>query len=313
VSGAGSDRDVVLPPLQAVVVNWNGRVHLDDCLGSLLASGYGPLQIVMVDNGSTDGSVAHVRERYPAVEVIALPENRRWAGGNNVAIRRLREQGDRSRYLLLLNNDTIVMPGSLQRLMREVVATPAAWAATPRICYAAEPARVWYDGGLVGARTGWVRHAGIRQPAARLSDRSRFVDYGTGCALLLSPRAMHEIGELDESYYFYGEDCDYCLRLRAASGRVLHVPAAIILHKVSASYGATSARKAYLRSRSHIKLLRAHWPARRRPVLMVCQLMYYTALAGWHLWGGRWAAAFAAWRGALDELRRTPLELLADA
>jgi GT2 family glycosyltransferase len=289
--------------LVVVIVNWNGRHHLPDCLGSLAVCGYQPLQVVLVDNGSSDGSVAYVRQAFPSVEILALRENLRWAGANNLLIRRLLQEGIGRRLLLLLNNDTVVLPGSLQRLVAALVREPHAWAATPRICYAADPGRAWYDGGRIGSRSGWIRHAGIRQPVAKLPVQPKFVDYGSGCALLLGAEALQKVGELDQSYHFYGEDTDYCLRMKAAGGRVLHVPEALILHKVSASLGSGSPRKAYLRSRSHILLLRRHWPRRRWPLVVICQLAYYAALAVWHVWSGQPKTALAALQGALDELR----------
>lgn len=300
---AGISEIGIGPPLTVAVVNWNGRRHLDDCLGSLLAGGYRPLRVVLVDNGSEDDSVAHVRRRWPAVEVVEAGANLRWAGGNNLVLRQVRQQGVEGELLLLLNNDTIVPAGALQRLVWGLVAEPRAWAATPRICYAEAPARVWYDGGLVGRWTGWIRHAGLRKPLASLRDEPRFVGYGTGCALLLRREAILALGDLDEGYYFYAEDTDYCLRLRAAGGLVLHLPAALILHKVSAGIGADSPRKLYLRTRSHLRLLRRHWPRRRLPVLLPAQALYLLAVSGRQLLRGRPRPALAVWRGVVDELR----------
>ena len=297
----------VRPRLTVIVVNWNGRDLLDDCLASLLDGGYRPLHIILVDNGSTDDSVAHVRQHYPSVEVIVSAENLRWAGGNNLALRHLRDTVGDDDLLLLLNNDTIVPEGSLERLVDAVRAEPRAWIATPRICYAEDPALAWYDGGVAGRWSGWIRHQGIRRLTGLLPLDERFVDWGTGCALLLTRQALRELGELDEDFYFYGEDTDYCFRAREAGGRILHVPRALVLHKVSAALGALSPQKAYLRSRSHIILLRRHWPVRLRPVLAVTQVAFYAGHAVWHLWHGRSTTALALVEGVLDELRGAPV------
>ncbi len=301
-SGAGG-----LPSLCVVVVNWNGRGVLEDCLRSLAGCGYPGLRVIMVDNASTDNSVAWTRSRHPQVEVLVSEENLRWAGGNNLALARLAAAGWPEDQVLLLNNDTVVPEGSLERLTTALAATPAAWAATPRIVYAADPARAWYDGGLVGTWSGWVRHVGIRQLAGRLPAENRPVEYGTGCALLLSREALQRCGLLDTAYHFYGEDADYCLRLRAAGGQVLHVPRSVILHKVSVSLGVSSPRKLYLRSRSHVRLLRRHWPRRRWPVLLPAQAGYFAAHAAWHLWHGRPGAALGLLQGVVDECRGRPL------
>ncbi|MEZ4388468.1 MAG: glycosyltransferase family 2 protein [Candidatus Krumholzibacteriia bacterium] len=296
-----------LPSLCVVVVNWNGRDVLADCLRSLRESGYPDLRVILVDNASTDSSVAWVRRHHGWVEVVQTGANLRWAGGNNAALDLLADAGWPQDQVLLLNNDTVVPGGSLERLTGAVAAEPRAWAATPRIVYADDPSRAWYDGGLVGAWTGWVRHAGIRRLTGKLPADARFVEYGTGCALLLTREALVRGGRLDTRYHFYGEDADYCLRLRSLGGRVLHVPRSVVLHKVSASLGAASPRKVYLRSRSHVRLLRQHWRRRRWPVLLPAQVAYFGGHAVWHCWHGRTDTALALLVGALDELRRRPV------
>ncbi len=306
MSAVRSDDLPNLPPLVVVVVNWNGCHLLDECLGSLFENGYSPLHVVLVDNGSTDDSIAHVRDCFPDVEILAAGENLRWAGGNNLALRRLLAEGMAGRFALLLNNDTFVPEGSLARLVQALAAEPRAWIATPRICFSFDPARVWYDGGVAGKWTGWIRHAGIRRLAGKRPFQQRFVEWGTGCALLLGEKALRELGELDERFYFYGEDSDYCLRAAAAGGRVLHVPSALVLHKVSEALGGATPRKAYLKSRSHVKLLRRHWPRRRWPVLLPSQIFYHAGLTAWHLAGGRWEIARAALQGVIDALRGAP-------
>lgn len=296
---AGSDPGT--PPwLTVVVVNWNGRPLLADCLGSLERAGAG-VRIVLVDNASADDSVAWTREHHPRVEILRSGENLRWAGGNNLALRRLRDEGG-PEPVLLLNNDTIVPEGSLERLVAALDEEPDAWAATPRICYAEEPGTLWYDGARVGAWSGWVRHLGLRRPAGERPRRRADTDYGTGCALLVSRRALHEVGLLDERYWLYAEDTDYSLRVRAAGGRIVHEPSALVLHKVSRTTGADTPRKAYLKSRSHVTLLRAHWRRRTWPLLIPSQLAYVAAQGGWHLFHGRPDTARAAVLGALDAL-----------
>lgn len=307
MSATGASDRGPLPALCVVVVNWNGRDLLDDCLGSVLAGGYRGLRLILVDNDSRDDSVAFVRSRYPGVEVLVAPRNLRWAGGNNLALGLLARQGWPQDQVLLLNNDTIVPEGCLQRLAVALRDDPRAWAATPRIAYADRPDLLWYDGGKVGAWSGWIRHEGIRRPLAARPLADRAVEYGSGCALLLSRRALRHCGLLDEAYHFYGEDVDYCLRLRAAGGVVLHVPQAVLLHKVSRSLGAASPQKIYLRSRSHLRLLRRHWPRRRWPVLAAAQAVYLGAHACWHLWSGRHETALALGRGLLDEWRGRPV------
>ncbi len=294
-----------LPALAVIVVNWNGRDLLPDCIGSLLSNGYDPLRVILVDNASEDDSVAFCRDAFPSVEIVASPVNTYWAGGNNLGLRHLAE-GPPVDYVLLLNNDTVVPEGSLRVLVEAVDDEPGVWAGSPRICYASEPSRIWYDGGVVGRRSGWVRHAGIRQTAGHRDLEPRDVDFATGCALLLGREALDAAGELDEGFVLYAEDTDYCLRLREAGGRILHVPRSIVLHKVSASIGDATPAKLYRRSRSHVRLLRRHWRGWRRLPLVPSQIAFHLGHAAWHLWHGRPAAAKALVEGALDEIAGRP-------
>ena len=121
--------------------------------------------------------------------------------------------------------------------------------------------------------------------------------------MLLAPGVLDKIGELDEDFYFYGEDTDYSLRATARGGRILHVPRALVLHKVSSSLQGDSPRKNWLRTRSHIRLLRKHWPRRKWPLLVVTQTVFLTGHTVWNLWQGQLASALALWQGACDELR----------
>ncbi len=297
--------DGALPPLAVVVVNWNGREVLADCLGSLAQESYPSLHLIMVDNASSDDSVAWTRLHHPEVRILSAETNLRWAGGCNLALDVLQREGFAG-WILLLNNDTVVPEGSLRRLVEAVASVPEAWAGTPRICYASDPGRIWYDGGVIGRWCGWVRHQGIRMTAGDLPLESRFVDYGTGCALLVGPRALAEVGLFDEGFHFYGEDADYSLRITASGGRILHVPRSIVLHKVSMSVGESSPLKVWLRNRSHWRLLRKHWRWYRWPLLAVCQLVYLSGHTAFHLWHGRLGTAAAVWLGILDEIRGRP-------
>ena len=299
---AGNPATADLPPLVVLVVNWNGRRVLPECLDSLAESGYPDLRVLVVDNASSDDSVDWIRLNHPEMEVLETGANLRWAGGNNAGLRHLADAGFDG-HVLLLNNDTVVPGGSLEQLVETLEETSGAWIATPRICYADDPARVWYDGGVAGRYTGWMRHAGIRRLAGRLRMESRFVDWGTGCALLLAPGVFSKVGALDEGFHFYGEDSDYCLRVAEAGGRVLHVPRSLVLHKVSASVGGTSPLKLRLRGASHVRLLRKHWPRRRWPLLISGQMVYLLGHMVFQLWHGRPAAALAVWEGTLAGLR----------
>lgn len=244
-----------------VVLNWNGREHLTPCLDSLLRSDHPDFFVVVVDNGSHDGSVELLRERGD-VEVLALTENRRFAGGNNAGAARAIELG--ATVLLILNNDTTIEPGALRHLE---VGVRAGGMAAPRIVFADRPGRIWYGGGHFSPWTGYVGHRAIRRAVDSGADPPGETDWVTGCALAIDADLWQRLGGLDSGYYIYSEDVDLCLRARAQGARITYCPEAVVHHVVSASVGGgASAFKAYHRTRARRQLLRRHgrgpfWPA----------------------------------------------------
>ena len=128
------------PLLHVLVINWNGREHLRDCFDSLTASKYGNARFVLVDNGSTDGSVAFVREHCghdPRVEFLELSENLGWSGGNNAGIRRAMDAG--AAYIFLLNNDTRVSPRAFEKVVALAQATPRVGVVAPKMVLFGQP------------------------------------------------------------------------------------------------------------------------------------------------------------------------------
>ncbi len=242
-------------PVQAlwiVVPNWNGREDTTALLRSLAderAPAGWRIQVLVVDNGSTDGSVAALSGAFPDVELLALPENRRFAGGSNAGIAHALERG--ADAVMLLNNDTLVTPGLTAALLQALAQRPGA-AAAPLILFADPPDRIWYGGGRCSVAWAHTSHRGM---GARFTGQYRATEttgYLTGCCLV-APRAVWQrVGLLDERYFFYGEDADWSLRARAAGHPLLFVPAARIRHKVSASAGLDSPWK-------FDRALRANW------------------------------------------------------
>ena len=227
--------------LTLVVLNWNGLVDTRQALASLGTCRVPPgwqASLMMVDNGSTDGSAETVRKEFPDVEVVALSENRRFAGGNNVGLQRALEAG--ADAVMLVNNDVEAHRGLLDHLLGAIERDPEAGGAAPLIFFDPPRDRVWYGGGRCVPALGYAAHRGLRA-----IDRGQFktiesTGYLTGCCLLASRAAWEKVGPLDERYFIYAEDADWSLRARAAGYRLLLVPRARLWHKVSAASGATS-------------------------------------------------------------------------
>lgn len=245
-----------------VVLNWNGREHLGPCLDSLLRSDHPDFVVVVVDNGSRDGSLEYLQERGD-VEVVALGENRRFSGGNNAGAERAIELG--ADALLILNNDTTIDPGALGVLSRAVL-NEGYGVAAPRIVFADDPGRIWYGGGSFSPWTGYVGHRAIRRPVDAGADPAGETDWVTGCALAIRADLWQRLGGLDSAFYIYAEDVDLSLRARGLGEVIAYRPEALVYHAVSASVGGGSSPfKAYHRTRARRQLLRRHgrggfWP-----------------------------------------------------
>jgi len=188
-----------------------------------------------VDNASSDGTVERVKDIFPSVDVITNSKNLRFAGGNNVGIEQAIKKG--SDYFLLLNNDTIVDPDFVSELVKTAESDKKIGMVGPKVYYHDDRKRIWFAGGKVEFWKGWVSHTGIRELDRGQYDVVRQVDYLTGCCLLVKREVVERVGKLDESYFIYGEDADWCIRASRAGFKLLYVPSSVIWHKVSSSSG----------------------------------------------------------------------------
>ncbi|MCK4579660.1 MAG: glycosyltransferase family 2 protein [Candidatus Marinimicrobia bacterium] len=270
-----------LPKVCCIVLNWNGREYLPACLESLLQMDYGNLEIVVVDNASTDGSIDTLKTDYPGITLIENQENLFWAGGNNVGLQYALDQ--EADYTFLLNNDIIVSPELVTRLVARAEADPTIGALGPKIYYHSDPDRIWFAGAEVSMWRGMLRHRGIRELDTGQYDSTTETAYVTGCALMVRKAAVQAIGLIDTSFRFYGEDVDYSFRVQRAGYQLALEPEAVMWHKVSASLGVTSWRKIGLRLRSNLKLYRRYSPVwawfTTIPVFLVLDGLRILALA----------------------------------
>jgi len=290
--------------LAVVVLAWNGlaltRATLDSLARCRVPAGW-RTRVIVVDNGSSDGSPAAIAAGYPWVELIALPENRRFAGGNNVGLARALEDG--ADAVMLLNNDVQADPGLHEKLLAALEERPDAGAAAPLIYHAAPTDLVWYAGGRCVPALAHASHRGLR---GRDRGQYRSVEetgYLTGCCLLATAEAWRKVGLLDERYFIYAEDADWSLRARAAGYRLLFVPTARLWHEVSASSGGGSNPwKVYQRLRANALLFARHARGFAMLTWGPAFLAQQAALAAVLLARGRFAAAAAVPRALADAL-----------
>ena len=220
-----------------VVVNWNGREDTLACLASLREVDYSPLDVVVVDNGSSDRSVPAIRAAFPEVRVIEAGRNLGFAGGNNVGIEAVLAEG--ADYVLLLNNDTVVSPDLVRELVTVAQASPDVAAVSPKIYYQTEPGRVWYAGARWVPERATFEHVGqgTLDDGDHGDGQPLETAYACGCAMLVPAAVLRRVGLLDSELFLLYEETDWCFRARRLGLRCLIAPRATVWHKVSASFG----------------------------------------------------------------------------
>jgi GT2 family glycosyltransferase len=208
---------------------------------------YPAFKLIVVDNGSTDGSQAAVRDGYPGATLIENGKNLGFGEGNNVGIRYALEHG--AGWILLLNNDVVVAPDMLSALMNVAEPDPSIGILAPKIYFHDLPDTIWYAGGKVNYWTGMVSHRGLRQKDRGQFDRAEDTAYITGCAMLIRRTVPERVGLFDPIFFpAYSEDADLSTRTVRAGYRLVYVPQARLWHNVSASSGgATSPLKTRLK------------------------------------------------------------------
>jgi N-acetylglucosaminyl-diphospho-decaprenol L-rhamnosyltransferase len=253
------------PRLSIVIVSFNTRDDLERCLEALAAAPPAAShEIVVVDNASSDGSPEAVRTRWPSVRVLVQPENTGFARANNIGIR-----ASSGALVLLLNSDTLVPPGAIDTLMARLAAHPEAAVAGPRLVDARgevelsfgsmiSPAAELRQKVLVALHH---RRCGpVSRFVARTTSRERLVDWVSGAALLVYRRDAELAGLLDERYFLYTEDVDFCAALRARGRRILFAPAATVVHLRGRSRAAAPATMNVAYRRSQLAFYEKHHP-----------------------------------------------------
>lgn len=248
-----------------IIVSYNARADLERCLDSLDRNPPTVAHdITVVDNASTEGGLDEVRTRWPRVNLIVLDRNRGFAAGSNVGIRATR--GD---LILLLNSDAVVPPGAVDALVARLAAPPAAAAAGPRLV---DPAgRVELSFGPMISPLGELRQkalvglhrAGVPPVASwieRSTRRERYVDWVSGACLLVWRADAEAAGLLDERFFLYTEDVDFCAALRARGRRILFAPASEVTHVRGRSRASAPAAMDAAYRRSQIAFYEKHHP-----------------------------------------------------
>ena len=245
------------PSVTVIVLNWNGKDLTIECLESLKQVNYSNFNILVVDNGSTDGSVELLKEKFPEVSILVLEKNLGYAAGNNRGFDSLKP--DQPEFVIFLNNDTIVDENFIEPLVKQLLTHKKASQTVPKIYYENDPKLIWYAGGIVNLWTGSIYHLGIRQYDGPAYSKTHKTKYATGCCFCMRYEEFKEFGGFDEIFPMYSEDVDLSLWIRAAGKQVWFVPDSKIWHKVSASLGgAFSFGKIVRKARGIFLLIKKH-------------------------------------------------------
>jgi GT2 family glycosyltransferase len=250
------------PRIGIVLVNWNSYEDTAVCLHSLAKMTYPNAEIIVVDNGSKDDSAAKLRSEFHDVTYIQSKENTGFTGGNNLGIEYALKAG--CDHVLLLNNDTIVLPGFLEPIVERLESNPKIAAASGKIYYApqtrgGEDKIIWYAGCYRKWHMGY-HHYGVEEKDIGQFETPREIPYASGCLMLLRGSVIREIGVLSPEYFIYWEEADWCHRARDAGYICMYEPKSVIYHNfTSAALGYETAFHMYMQYRNCFIYAKKHY------------------------------------------------------
>lgn len=243
------------PVVSVVVVNWNGASYVSRCLNSVLDQTYPALEVIVVDNASTDSSRYLLRSYLPRIRLIELHRNLGFAGGANAGIR-----ASSGKYVALLNPDAVAEPDWLAHLVRVAESDPEIGMCASKVYLSRFPGLLDSAGMLISL-DGLARGRGHFEADDPRFDREDEVLAPSACAALYRVSMLHKVGLFDEDFFLYCEDIDLALRAQAAGWRCRYVPQAIVVHDYSRSVGSYSPLKVFQVERNRIWLVAKCFPA----------------------------------------------------
>ncbi|MDA0207274.1 MAG: glycosyltransferase family 2 protein [Acidobacteria bacterium] len=250
------------PLVSVVVVNWNGQQVIPGCLASLAGQIFPDFEVIVVDNGSTDGSIALLESSSLPIRLILNIENKGFCGANNQGI-----EAAQGKYVALLNNDAEAEPGWLAALVAaigETAGAPCGMVAS-KILLFDDRRRIDKVGHLIYP-DGQNRGRGLGEIDAGQYEELEETLWPDGCAALYSADMLRQIGGFDEDFFAYADDAELGLRGRIAGWRALYAPKAVVYHRGGSTLGRYSPRRLFLIERNRIWLVAKLFPLRLWPL-----------------------------------------------
>lgn len=260
-----------------VILNWNGQRMLQQFLPSVTSACSPGDEVIIADNGSTDGSLPWLAQAYPALRVIALDRNYGFAGGYNKAFQQIEAD-----YYVLLNDDVEVSPGWTKPVVEMLAADPTAAIAQPKLLMQTQRDTFEYAGGAGGFmdRFGYPFCRG-RLFATLERDEGQYDDaceifWASGAAMFVKAAAWHELGGLDGDFFAHMEEIDFCWRCKTQGYKVLYCPRSVVYHVGGGTLPKSSPHKTYLNFRNNMSLLYKNLPSQGKG----CKIFFRMLLDG---------------------------------
>ena len=238
-----------------VIVNYNGEKYQNDALKTIYESSYDNFEVVIVDSGSKDNSIAMAKELYPHVHYLLQEENVGVAKGNNIGIHYAIEEL-KTDYVLLLNNDIELHKDTIRYLME--TANPDT-IVVPKIYYYDPKDMLWFAGGAMVWKKGESEHWGNFETDCGQYDVQKTITYSPTCCMLIHKSVFERVGFIDETVFMYFDDTDFCARVNKAGITILYVPKAVLWHKVSSAGGGSDSKvQVYYMTRNKLYYMNKH-------------------------------------------------------
>lgn len=303
------------PSIYIIVLTYNQYAFTEACLHSLLLVEGSNHKVILVDNGSSDGTPGKVINTFGSnIVVIQNDTNLGFAAGNNVGIRYAIEMG--ADFVMLLNNDTVVRPDFLKPLMNVLDSQPAAIAVTPKIYFLRndQNPKLWAAGGKIHLWSGMVENRGRGSFDNNQFGTIQEIDFASGCCILIKTQHLIEIGLLNDDFFAYYEDVDWCLRAKKKGWKIFYVPGSIIWHAAGVSSnrgkninGAKNPLVHYLVARNHLWFLRRYTNTLQFATALAVYLLMNLLLPSMALIILlRWNKVIKLWQGFRDGLLTSP-------
>lgn len=254
--------------ISVVIVNYNSSNHIYELLESLIKITAVNWEILVVDNASPDDQVDWLKRSFPDIRIIYAPENKGFAAGNNLGIGHASGE-----YILLLNPDTVVTPGFIFPLIECFEKDPKVGLASPKIKYYNEPEIIQYAGySKISPFTLRSTAYGDNKQDQGQFNQSFYTAYGHGAAMIVRRSILAVTGLMDEAYFLYYEEMDWCHRIRKSGFKIRYVAASLVYHKESQSVKPSSPLKVYYMTRNRMLFARKNLPFWRLAVSLLFML-----------------------------------------